>query len=293
MPKKRPQEVTLILGKLKRHFGKTLENASMEHIYQACALCVRDEIMDRWINARNKVDKQGKKMVLYMSAEFLIGRALVNNMINLEIFDKYKAALDYMGVDIHQVEQEENDAALGNGGLGRLAACFLDSLSTLNLPAMGCGIRYEHGLFRQRILDGSQVEMEDNWIETGDVWEVENPEEEVEIHFGGEIHEVWTEKGLKIEHYNYSSVLAVPYDMPIVGYNTKMPAALRLWSARAKNNLDMTFFNRGDYTRAMEERELAEVISKVLYPEDNHEAGRQLRLKQFYFFTSATMQRCV
>ena len=127
MPKKRPQEVTLILGKLKRHFGKTLENASMEHIYQACALCVRDEIMDRWINARNKVDKEGKKMVLYMSAEFLIGRALVNNMINLEIFDKYKAALDYMGVDIHQVEQEENDAALGNGGLGRLAACFLDS----------------------------------------------------------------------------------------------------------------------------------------------------------------------
>lgn len=293
MPKKRPQEVTLILGKLKRHFGKTLENASMEHIYQACALCVRDEIMDRWINARNKVDKEGKKMVLYMSAEFLIGRALVNNMINLEIFDKYKAALDYMGVDIHQVEQEENDAALGNGGLGRLAACFLDSLSTLNLPAMGCGIRYEHGLFRQRILDGSQVEMEDNWIETGDVWEVENPEEEVEIHFGGEIHEVWTEKGLKIEHYNYSSVLAVPYDMPIVGYNTKMPAALRLWSARAKNNLDMTFFNRGDYTRAMEERELAEVISKVLYPEDNHEAGRQLRLKQFYFFTSATMQSMV
>ena len=287
------EEVGKIQGKLKRHFGKTLDNANLDHIYEAVALCIRDEIMDRWIAAKSNVKKSGMKVLYYMSAEFLIGRGLVNNMINLDLFDKYNEALKSIGIDLLDVEKEENDAALGNGGLGRLAACFLDSLSTLNLPAMGCGIRYEHGLFRQRILDGAQVELEDNWIDTGYVWEVETPEEQVEIHFGGEIKEEWTENGLKIHHYNYHTVLAVPYDMPIVGYETAMPATLRLWSARAKKNLDMTYFNRGDYTRAMEEKELAEVISKVLYPEDNHEAGKQLRLKQFYFFTSATMQYIV
>lgn len=282
-----------ILGKLKRHFGKTRENASLEHIYQACALCVRDEIMDRWISYKSEAEKKGSKILIYMSAEFLIGRAFTNNLINLGLFDKYKAAIAELGFDIGEIEEQENDAALGNGGLGRLAACFLDSLSSLNYPAMGCGIRYEHGLFKQRILDGAQVEIEDDWINTGHVWEVENPEEQVEVRFGGEIEEMWTNEGLKIKHYNYHTVLAVPYDMPIVGYDTHAPATLRLWSARAKRNLDMSYFNRGEYTRAMEEKELAEVISKVLYPEDNHEAGRQLRLKQFYFFTSAMMQNIV
>lgn len=285
--------IEAIRGKIKRHFGKMLEEASDEQIYEACALCVQDEIMDRWASSKSEIERQGKKVVFYMSAEFLIGRALGNNLVNLKQFNAYKEALDELGVDIGDIENVENDAALGNGGLGRLAACFLDSLSTLNYPAMGCGIRYEHGLFRQRILDGEQVEMEDNWIETGDVWEVENQEEQVEVHFGGEIREEWTERGLCIDHYNYTTVIAVPYDMPIVGYETNAPATLRLWSARAKKNLDMTYFNRGDYARAMEERELAEVISKVLYPEDNHEGGRQLRLKQFYFFTSATMQYIV
>lgn len=293
MSKTKPKEVTKILDKLKRHFGKTLEDANLEQIYQACALCVRDEIVERWINARNRTEKEGRKIVIYLSAEFLMGRALINNMINLDLFDKYKIALEYLNIDILDVENEENDAALGNGGLGRLAACFLDSLSTLNMPAMGCGIRYEHGLFRQRILEGAQVEIEDDWIDTGHVWEIESPEDELEVHFGGEIKEHWTEQGLKIEHYNYHTVLAVPYDMPVEGYESQTPATLRLWSARAKKNLDMTYFNRGDYTRATEEKELAEVISKVLYPEDNHEAGRQLRLKQFYFFSSATMQYMV
>lgn len=279
-----------IKKKLKHRFGKTVESATKEQVYMACAYCVRDEMMDRWTTAKNEISRSGKKVLYYMSAEFLIGRGMVNNMINLGAFDKYRDALESVGIDIYDIEEEENDAALGNGGLGRLAACFLDSLSTLDLPAVGCGIRYEHGLFKQRILDGEQVEMEDDWISTGQVWEVENPDQQVEVHFGGEIHEVWTEEGLKIEHYNYSTVIAEPFDMPIMGYDTKAPATLKLWSAKAKKNLDMQCFNRGDYIRAMEEKELAEVISKVLYPEDNHEAGKQLRLKQFYFFTSATMQ---
>ncbi len=281
---------TEILGKLKRHYGKTLEMATPEQVYQACAMCIKDRLIDEWLDAKLKAEKEGKKTVFYMSAEFLIGRALVNNMVNLKVFEKYQKALSELGLDIYEIEKEERDPALGNGGLGRLAACFLESLSTLGLPAMGCGIRYEHGLFRQRILDGAQVEVEDNWIRTGHVWEVEHPEDAVEVHFGGEISERWTDQGLKIDHYNYNTVLAVPYDMPIVGYNNSVTATLRLWSARAKKDLDMTLFNRGDYARATEEKELVEVISKVLYPEDNHEAGRQLRLKQFYFFTSATVQ---
>ena len=159
-------EVNLILGKLKRHFGKTMETATVRDVYESLALCVRDEIIDRWITSKEEIDKQGKKMVIYMSAEFLIGRGLVNNLINLDLFDRYKKALDILGVNLEDVENEEHDAALGNGGLGRLAACFLDALSTLDLPAMGCGIRYEHGLFKQRILEGAQVEIPDDWIDT-------------------------------------------------------------------------------------------------------------------------------
>ena len=286
-------EINKILDKLKTHFGKTIETATTRHIYEAVAICVRDEIIDTWLNSKQKIDSEGKKMLVYMSAEFLIGRGLVNNLINLDLFQKYEDALYELGVNIYDVENEEHDAALGNGGLGRLAACFLDALSTLNLPAMGCGIRYEHGLFKQRILEGAQVEITDDWIDTGYVWEVENPDEAVEVHFGGKITEDWSNGKLRIIHEDYSTVIAVPYDMPIVGYETHTPATLRLWSARAQKTLDMQYFNKGDYVRASEERELAEVISKVLYPEDNHDAGRQLRLKQFYFFTSATMQYLV
>ncbi len=282
-----------ILGKLKRHFGKILGEATSEEIYKACALTLRDHIVDEWMDANMMVTKTGKKCLYYLSAEFLLGRALVNNMINMHLFKECRDALAELGFPIDEIEDQERDAGLGNGGLGRLAACFLDSLSTLDLPAIGCGIRYEYGLFRQRVLDGEQVEVDDNWLEAGNVWEIARPEEQIEVRFGGEIEENWTNSGLKIDHKNYYSVIGIPYDMPIMGYMSRMPATLRLWSARAKSGLDMHYFNRGDYVRAMQERELAEVISKVLYPDDNHEQGRQLRLKQFYFFTSCTMQNIV
>ncbi len=282
-----------ILGKLKRNFGKTLEEATQDQIYQSCALSIRDIIVEKWTDANKQMLNQGLKRLYYLSAEFLMGRALVNNMVNLHLLKDYQQVLTEMGLVLENIEEQEKDAGLGNGGLGRLAACFLDSLSTLDLPVTGCSIRYEFGLFKQRILDGEQVEVDDNWLEGGNVWEIARPEEQVEVKYGGELEEIWTDQGLKINHKNYYSVIAIPYDYPVMGYMSEMPATLRLWSARAKTGLDMHYFNRGDYSRAMQERELAEVISKVLYPEDNHEQGRQLRLKQFYFFTSATMQHIV
>lgn len=290
---KKNKEVQNILGKLKRHFGKTLETASKEELYKASALCIRDDIIDMWVTANDRIADQGMKRVYYLSAEFLMGRAYVNNMINLGVKDRYQEAFAYLGLDLSEIANLERDAGLGNGGLGRLAACFLDSLATLELPAIGCGIRYEYGLFRQKIVDGEQVELEDNWIEDGYVWEIEHPEQQVEVHFGGEIDERWSEDKMTPVHTNYSTVLAVPYDVPVIGYKSDCPATLRLWSARAKNRFNMDSFDRGDYVKAMEERELAEVISKVLYPNDNHEQGKLLRLKQFYFMTSATMQSIV
>ncbi len=286
-------EVRNIVGKLKRHFGKTLETASMEELYKASAICIRDEIVDMWVSAKEKAEEENLKKVYYLSAEFLMGRAYINNMINLGILEKYRSAFDSLGLNLSDIANQEKDAGLGNGGLGRLAACFLDSLATLELPAMGCGIRYEYGLFRQKIVDGEQVELEDNWIEDGYIWEMERPDDAVEVRFNGEIEEVWTENHMTPVHKNYNTVLAVPYDVPVVGYQSPYPATLRLWSARAKDRFNMNFFDRGEYVKAMEERELAEVITKVLYPNDNHEQGKLLRLKQFYFFTSATMQYLV
>ncbi len=282
-----------IIGKLKRHFGRTLAEASQEQIYKSCALSIRDTIVEKWTDANQQVLNQGIKRLYYLSAEFLMGRALVNNMVNMHLLKNYQEVLSELGLDLDAIEEQERDAGLGNGGLGRLAACFLDSLSTLDLPVTGCSIRYEFGLFKQRILDGEQVEVDDNWLEQGNVWEIQRPEDQVEVKYGGEVEEVWTEQGLKIHLKNYYSVLAIPYDYPVMGYMSEMPATLRLWSATAKTGLDMSYFNRGDYARAIQERELAEVISKCLYPEDNHEQGRQLRLKQFYFFTSASMQSMV
>ena len=282
-----------ILGKLRRHFGRTLEEATEEQVYQACALSIRDRIVEEWMDANQKLVRDGKKRLYYLSAEFLMGRALGNNLINLGLMSEYRDALSDFGFSLEEIEGQERDAGLGNGGLGRLAACFLDSLATLDLPVTGCGIRYEHGLFRQCIVDGKQVEMDDDWLESGNVWEIPRPEDEEEIRFGGKIEEVWTENGLKIQYKDSSSVFAVPYDYPVIGYKSEMPATLRLWSARAKTGIDMGCFNRGDYAQAMRERELAEVISKVLYPGDNHEQGKQLRLKQFYFFASASMQHMV
>ncbi|MBR0376443.1 MAG: glycogen/starch/alpha-glucan phosphorylase, partial [Firmicutes bacterium] len=249
--------------------------------------------MEKWMDGMAHTDEYGSKQVYYLSAEYLMGRALTNNMINLGRYDCYLAAVTELGFDFTEIEDQEADAGLGNGGPGRLAACFLESLATMDLPAVGCGIRYEFGLFRQRILDGEQVEVPDTWTERGYVWEVERSDERYEVHFEGEIEEKWTEQGLKIEHHGYNTVYAVPYDMPIVGYQSNTPATLRLWSAQAVNRLDLSYFNSGDYARAMAERELAEVISKVLYPENTHFQGRLLRLKQFYFLSSASIQSIV
>ncbi len=282
-----------IEGKLTRYFGRTLESASDEERFQAVALCVRDRIVEQWVSGVEEVEKRGLKKLYYLSAEFLMGRALINNMINLGALDEYREALKEIGYPLDKIEEQENEAGLGNGGLGRLAACFLDSLSTLNLPAVGCGIRYEYGIFRQKIEHGEQVEVPDDWMQQGDVWEIERQGEQVQVHFGGTVDEIWTKDGLSIVHKDYQAVNAVPYDMPVMGYESKMPATLRLWSAECPSAFDLKSFNKGDYACMIAQKELAESISKVLYPEDDHIAGRQLRLKQFYFLASATVQSLV
>ena len=279
-----------IIKKLRRSVGVTPETASAEDVYQAVGRTVRDLVMDVMADSIKETHRRGAKRLYYLSAEFLMGRALTNNMINLGLYEAYRDALGELGFDLDIIEEQESDAGLGNGGLGRLAACFLDSLSTLEMPVTGCCIRYEHGLFRQRIVYGEQQEADDNWLEKGNIWEIARPDESVEVRYGGHIEEVWTEHGLSVKHEGYTSVLAFPYDMPVIGYKSKTPAILRMWEARAKTELDMTYFNKGDYARAVEESALVESISQVLYPEDNHEQGRLLRLKQFYFFTSASMQ---
>ena len=279
-----------IVKKLRRSVGVTPDEATAEDIYQATARTVRDLIMDKRAEANKEVHDRGLKRLYYLSAEFLMGRALTNNIINLGLYQAYDEAIKELGYNLDDIETQEADAGLGNGGLGRLAACFLDSLSTLDMPVTGSCIRYEHGLFRQLIEDGEQKETNDDWLEKGNVWEIARPEDKVEVRYGGHIEEVWTENGMSVTHEDYTSVLAYPYDMPVIGYDSKMPATLRMWEAKAKTELDMTYFNKGDYARAVEESALVESISQVLYPEDNHEQGRLLRLKQFYFFTSASVQ---
>ena len=279
-----------IVNKLRRSIGVTPDEATPEKVYLAVARTLRDVIMDKWAEGNNEVHRKGAKRLYYLSAEFLMGRALTNNMINLGLYETYRDAIRELGFDLDELEEQEADAGLGNGGLGRLAACFLDSLSTLGMPATGCCIRYEHGLFRQLIVDGEQQEATDNWLEKGNVWEQARPDDMVEVRYGGHIEEIWTEHGLSVKHEDYTTVLAYPYDMPVIGYGSKLPSTLRMWEAKAKTHIDMTYFNKGDYAKAAEESALVESISQVLYPEDNHEQGRLLRLKQFYFFTSASMQ---
>ncbi len=281
----------IILDKLKRDFGRTMENATDEEIFQAVALSVRDMILDRFVTA-DPEEKRSRRLY-YLSAEYLMGRALVNNMISLQMLDDYKTVLNELGYPFERLEQEEVEAGLGNGGLGRLAACFLDSISTLELPVEGHGIRYEYGIFRQRIVNGEQVEEPDDWTQKGDVWEIERREEQVEVRFEGAIDEYWTENGLVVTHKNYQSVMAVPYDLPVIGYKSQTPAMLRLWRAESPAGFDLHSFNKGDYMCMIRQRELAETISKVLYPEDDHIAGRMLRLKQYYFLASAAMQAMV
>ena len=279
-----------IAGKIRRYFGKTVEQANLKEIYNAVSFTIRDEIMEKWIAYKQEADKKSQKELYYLSFEFLMGRAMGNNLMNMLETDLYRDALRELNVSLEEIEEQENDAGLGNGGLGRLAACFLDSLTNLELPAYGCGIRYEYGLFRQKIVDGYQIEMPDPWLQGGNVWDIARPEDTKEIHFGGRIEEYMEDGKLKFRHVDYNTVIAEPYDMPITGFNTETVNTLRLWKACSPEVIDMSEFNRGDYAKASENKELAEVISKVLYPEDNHYEGKLLRLKQQYFFVSATIQ---
>ena len=255
-----------IVEKLEGQFGCEISDATQGQLYQAVASTVREEVMRRRTASRGERKRQRAKKLYYLSAEFLVGRAMHNNMVSLVNEENYMKALEGLGIDKRLLFEQEPEPGLGNGGLGRLAACFLDSLTTLELPAMGCTIRYEYGLFKQKIVDGYQVELPDNWLENGNLWEIVRPDQAVEVRFGGYVEEVQKDGRMCFEQKNYSTILAVPYDMPILGYDTNMVNMLRTWSAKSPKEIDMQSFNRGDYVRAMEERELCEVISKVLYP---------------------------
>ncbi len=279
-----------IIGKLQRYNGRSIQDASIQQIYKAVASTVRDQIMQKYTVARDERKANKSKRLYYLSVEFLMGRSMYCNMLNLVSTNEYRQALQELGINLDDILKEEPEPGLGNGGLGRLAACFLDSLASLDLPAMGCTIRYEYGLFRQRIVDGQQVEVPDSWLENGNVWEIPVIEDACEVHYGGHVDMVDEDGETRFIHRDYYTVEAVPYDMPIVGFNTETVNTLRTWSARSKKGIDLSSFGQGKYAQASEEIELAEVISKVLYPEDNHYEGKMLRLKQHYFFTSATLQ---
>ena len=279
-----------IISKLQRHNGCSLSEATEKQIYNAVADTVRDQIMNKYVATRKAIKQQQDKRLYYLSVEFLMGRSLHSNILNLCETAEYKQAFDELGLNIQDILHEEPEPGLGNGGLGRLAACFMDSLATEDLPAMGCTIRYEYGLFRQRIVDGQQVELPDTWLDNGNAWEVPKPEESFEIRFGGRLQEDWSNGSLNVKLVDYTPVIAVPYDMPVVGYDTDTVDVLRMWSARSPREIDLKQFGEGQYQKALEVRGLAEVLCKVLYPEDDHWAGKSLRLNQHYFFTSATVQ---
>ena len=279
---------------LKTFYRRTVEDASQQQIYSAVAFAVKDYIVDRWAASQAEFEKQDAKTVYYLSMEFLMGRALGNNIINLKANKEIRKALEELGLDLDTIEDQEPDAALGNGGLGRLAACFLDSLATLGYPAYGCGIRYKYGMFKQVIRDGYQVEKPDDWLKEGNPFEIKRPEYACEVKFGGYVRYSKDENGR--EHFtqeNYQSVMAIPYDMPIVGYGNNVVDTLRIWDAEAIDNFNLESFDRGDYHKAVEQQNLARLICEVLYPNDNHYAGKELRLKQQYFFVSASIQRAV
>ena len=279
---------------LKTFYRRTVEDASQQQIYQAVAFAVKDYVVDRWAASQAEFEKQDAKTVYYLSMEFLMGRALGNNIINLKANKEIRKALEELGLDLDVIEDQEPDAALGNGGLGRLAACFLDSLATLGYPAYGCGIRYKYGMFKQVIRDGFQVEKPDDWLKEGNPFEIKRPEYACEVKFGGYVRYSKDENGR--EHFtqeNYQSVMAIPYDLPIVGYGNNVVDTLRIWDAEAIDNFNLESFDRGDYHKAVEQQNLARLICEVLYPNDNHYAGKELRLKQQYFFVSASVQRAV
>ena len=283
-----------VLNNVKTLYRRTLEEATQQQIFQAVSYAIKDVIVDNWMTTQKEYEKQDPKMVYYMSMEFLMGRALGNNLINLQAFDEVKEALDELGLDINAVEDQEPDPALGNGGLGRLAACFLDSLATLGYAAYGCGIRYRYGMFKQEIRDGYQVEVPDNWLADGYPFELRRPEYAKEVKFGGWVSAYVDENGRTVfRQEGYQSVKAIPYDMPIVGYGNGIVNTLRIWDAEPVECFNLDSFDKGNYQKAVEQENLARNIVEVLYPNDNHYAGKELRLKQQYFFISASVQAAV
>ena len=284
-----------VVYNVKTLYRKTMEEATQQQIFQAVSYAVKDAIIDAWMATTKEIEKDDPKIVYYLSMEFLMGRALGNNLINLTFYDEVREALEELGCDLNVVEDQEPDPALGNGGLGRLAACFLDSLATLGYVAYGCGIRYRYGMFKQKIEDGYQKEVPDNWLKNGYPFEIRRPEYATEVKFGGYVrveHNAAENKNYFIQE-GYQSVLAVPYDIPIVGYGNNMVDTLRIWDAEAINEFHLDSFDKGDYQKAVEQENLARNIVEVLYPNDNHYAGKELRLKQQYFFISASIQTAV
>ncbi|MCR5398320.1 MAG: glycogen/starch/alpha-glucan phosphorylase, partial [Lachnospiraceae bacterium] len=279
---------------VKTLYRKNIEEASSQEIFQAASYAIKDVIVDHWMDSQKEFERSDPKMVYYMSMEFLMGRAFGNNLINLKAYKDVAECLDELGLDINVIEDQEPDAALGNGGLGRLAACFLDSLATLGYGAYGCGIRYRYGMFKQEIRDGYQVEVPDNWLEYGNPFELRRPEYTKEVKFGGYVSVYQDENGKNVfKQENYQSVKAIPYDIPIVGYGNGIVNTLRIWDAEPVQCFQLDSFDKGDYQKAVEQDNLARNIVEVLYPNDNHYAGKELRLKQQYFFISASVQEAV
>jgi len=279
-----------IIENVKNQYRRTIDEATPQQIFQALSYAIKDVIIDDWIATQKQFDETGAKKVYYLSMEFLMGRALGNNIINLGAKKAVKEALEELGFDLNAIEDQEPDPALGNGGLGRLAACFLDSLATLGYPAYGCGIRYHYGMFKQKIKDGYQVEVPDEWLKNGYPFELRRPEYATEVKFGGYVKTEWDGERNHFVQEGYQSVLAVPYDMPIVGYGNNVVNTLRIWDAQPIDTFSLSAFDKGDYQKAVEQENLAKNLVEVLYPNDNHYAGKELRLKQQYFFISASLQ---
>ena len=283
-----------VRNNVKTLFRKEVEEATPQQLFQAVSYAVKEAIIDDWLATQKQYEKDDPKTVYYMSMEFLLGRALGNNLINMTAYKEVKEALEEMGIDLNVIEDQEPDPALGNGGLGRLAACFLDSLATLGYASYGCGIRYRYGMFKQKIRDGYQVEAPDNWLKDGNPFELRRPEYAKEVRFGGNIRVEYDETGkTHFVQENYESVMAIPYDYPIIGYGNHIVNTLRIWDAEAIVDFQLDSFDRGDYHKAVEQENLAKNIVEVLYPNDNHYAGKELRLKQQYFFVSASIQAAI
>ena len=282
-----------VITNVKTLYRRPIEEATPQQVFQAVSYAVKDDIIDRWIATHKEYEKKNVKTVYYLSMEFLMGRALGNNLINLTYYDAVKEALDELGFDLNLIEDQEPDPALGNGGLGRLAACFLDSLATLGYPAYGCGIRYRYGMFKQAIKDGYQIELPDDWLKDGNPFEIKRPEYAVEVKFGGYVRVENRDGRNYFIQDGYQTVRAVPYDVPVVGYGNNVVNTLRIWDAEADQEFCLDSFDKGEYEKAVEQQNLAKTIVEVLYPNDNHYAGKELRLRQQYFFISASVQRAI